>query len=345
VSERDDDLHDARISALYRELPKAEPDAATDELIRAEARRAVQAGPRRLGLSFAARRLFATAAMLLLGVGLVLHLQVREPQVLQQAITARAPVETPPRQEQAVVAEKETMRAEASAEDHSDAGVNAMFLEESSGTGTTAGNVTARRAPAPAAPPASAVAPPEAVPEAEVPPAGLALKPAADVAVEDRGAAAAPNPEGQTATTPRPGERSAAQEFAKRSEKAAQRALPMAQVREHKAELARVAADYRTLMADGQYAEALNALGEAGTANAPVDRDLLRLLVGQAPKPACREQPALLSAGEKQLCDYLSLHAEGRPLPADWWQQLESQGLVSGDREYRRRAVKALLAP
>jgi hypothetical protein len=342
VSERDDDLHDARISALYRELPKAEPDAATDELIRAEARRAVQAGPRRLGLSFSSRRLFATAAMLLLGVGLVLHLQVREPQVLQQAITAHAPAETPPRQEQAVVAEKKTMRAEASAVDHSDAAVDAMFLEEGSGTGTTTGNVTARRAPAPAAPPEAV---PEAEAKAEVPPAGLALKPAADVAVEDRGAAAASSPEGQTAITPRPAERSTAQEFAKRSEKAAQRALPMAQAREHKAELARVAADYRTLMADGQYAEALNALGEAGTANAPVDRDLLRLLVGQAPKPACREQPALLSAGEKQLCDYLSLHAEGRPLPADWWQQLESQGLVSGEREYRRRAVKALLAP
>ncbi|MDR2220238.1 MAG: hypothetical protein LBE24_06625 [Methylobacillus sp.] len=75
----DPELHDAHLSALYRQLPPEEPDADIDAAIRAAARRAVGAGPgnRAATTTFTRRHAgwFATAAMVLICFGLVSQME------------------------------------------------------------------------------------------------------------------------------------------------------------------------------------------------------------------------------------------------------------------------------
>ena len=63
-----DDLHDEKISALYRQLPPVEPKQETDELILAAARRAVGAGPQRRLRPGWRSGLATAASVLLVGV-------------------------------------------------------------------------------------------------------------------------------------------------------------------------------------------------------------------------------------------------------------------------------------
>lgn len=93
-SDHDADLLDEKISALYKQLPAEEPAADSDDLIRATARRAVNAGPQKRRFSAATQGLLATAATLMLGIGLLVQWR-QEPQKLQElATTAPAPANT-----------------------------------------------------------------------------------------------------------------------------------------------------------------------------------------------------------------------------------------------------------
>lgn len=86
-----DDLHDAELSRLYRELPVDLPTPALDERIRAEARRAVAAGPRRWMRPLPMTGL-ATAATVLLAIGMVRFWQAEQPEELVRAVSvASAP--------------------------------------------------------------------------------------------------------------------------------------------------------------------------------------------------------------------------------------------------------------
>lgn len=92
----DKDLHDESISTLYRQLPDAQPSTEIDDLIRASARRAVKSGPQKKHLSFGLKQFTATAAVLVLSVGLIVQWQVHEPEKLADALSSKLPVETTP---------------------------------------------------------------------------------------------------------------------------------------------------------------------------------------------------------------------------------------------------------
>jgi hypothetical protein len=353
VSQHDDDLHDARISALYRTLPDAEPAADTDALIRAAARRAVLAGPRSARFAFASKRLLATAATLLLGVGMVLQLQRHAPQEFEDALAVRktpavqaaaeaaAPVVTA-NAAPAVAAPAEKRRARPAEAAESDVAAEALAEPEVDNLATAA-------APVPAAPAASAGA--------------MAMPPAESTAMESApriGAAGASAPAGAEFESARAAG-DAARVVAKRAAQAAERKLALraeqaaaaaepapsyAPTHAQKAEAADQAssppADYRELMATGRHAEALQLLTTAATTTAILDRDLLQLALGHRITPACSRLSTDTLGNEKLLCSYLQAHARGEPLPADWQRQLEQQGLTTGASLYRRRAAEML---
>ncbi|MDR2186570.1 MAG: hypothetical protein LBE62_00795 [Azonexus sp.] len=92
----DPDLRDARLSALYRQLPPEEPSADTDAAIRAAARRAVGAGPG----NRAARRYigwFASAATVLLCFGVVMQMEreTKSPDLMPEAPAISQPAVVP----------------------------------------------------------------------------------------------------------------------------------------------------------------------------------------------------------------------------------------------------------
>lgn len=361
MSPQDDDLHDARISALYRQLDDVEPSAGTDAQVLAAARRAVQAGPRPSRLTFASKRLLAAAAMLLLGVGLVLQLQLREPQEFADALVVR--------QAPAVAAAQEDSTREV----QSDFSAPQTQAENATSSAPTASDTTARRRARQAAPAefesgVDAAAAPEAdhliagEPRAEAPASGAgsaATSPsiastmessrntgaanASQKIAEPEVAVAAP---GQ-ATPAAPAAAVAERELALRSEAAARSARSYAPAREKKAEAVgqatNSAPDYRQLMGSARYAEALEHLPGTGPASSTIDRDLLELLLGQRAAPTCSHLPAPELGREKLLCDFLQAHARREPLPADWLLQLDQQGLTSGASLYRRRAAENLL--
>jgi hypothetical protein len=67
-----DNERDSRISALYRSAAAEEPPAAVDDAIRAAARRAVAAGPRRVDAPFKRWKVpLALAAVVVLSVSVV----------------------------------------------------------------------------------------------------------------------------------------------------------------------------------------------------------------------------------------------------------------------------------
>ncbi|MDR2837362.1 MAG: hypothetical protein LBV49_02145 [Azonexus sp.] len=110
----DPDLQDATLSALYRQLPPAEPDADLDAAIRAAARRAVGAASGSRNTAAAPTRWFATAAealfaiiraaastrwlataaVALLCVSVAVHMERQAPESLPEA-TRPAPATTP----------------------------------------------------------------------------------------------------------------------------------------------------------------------------------------------------------------------------------------------------------
>lgn len=89
-----DDLHDAELSRLYRELPVDAPAPALDERIRAEARRAVAAGPQRWWRPLPMTGL-ATAATVILAIGMVRYWQAEQPTELARAVNVTPAAEAP----------------------------------------------------------------------------------------------------------------------------------------------------------------------------------------------------------------------------------------------------------
>lgn len=89
------DLDDALLRRLYRELPDMTPHPDTDAELKAAARRATGAAPgeapRRRGLAAHWRGITASAAALLLGVGLTLQWRTQEPTALEEAIAVASP--------------------------------------------------------------------------------------------------------------------------------------------------------------------------------------------------------------------------------------------------------------
>ncbi|MCL2346358.1 MAG: hypothetical protein FWC58_10975 [Desulfobulbus sp.] len=106
--DHDRELHDAQLSALYRQLPQAEPAADLDAAIRAAARRAVHAGPgnRNIAAARQQRHLgwFATAAVALLCVGLVVQMERQSPEPLPAAMTPAPAAKPQPANELAAAA-------------------------------------------------------------------------------------------------------------------------------------------------------------------------------------------------------------------------------------------------
>lgn len=102
-NDRDDDVIDARVRALYRGASSEEPPAHVDDALRAAARRAVAAGPR--SSSKAARRaritrswwpLAAAATIGAVAIGIV-DLAERDEQITHPSATVTAPTSAPSR--------------------------------------------------------------------------------------------------------------------------------------------------------------------------------------------------------------------------------------------------------
>lgn len=92
---------DPQVSGRYRALGEEEPPRALDEAVLAAARRAVETHPAPLVAPTGRRAWFvplAAAAVLLLAVGVVLHMQLEQPDLDGARLEARAP--RPERQEQ-----------------------------------------------------------------------------------------------------------------------------------------------------------------------------------------------------------------------------------------------------
>jgi hypothetical protein len=85
-ADHDPELHDAGLSALYRQLPAEEPDANIDNAIRAAAHRALRMAPAKTAHPRRYTGWFAFAAMSLLCVGLVVQMQWQAPEQLQQIL-------------------------------------------------------------------------------------------------------------------------------------------------------------------------------------------------------------------------------------------------------------------
>lgn len=327
----DEDLRDPLLSRLYRELPDAQPDPATDERLRAAARRAVADGPRRRRAVRMAgahwRGLVASAACLALGVALTLHWQTREPARLE-AVLATVPAAVPP---------------------PADAGAGAS-------PAVTPPHVPAAPPPARAERP-SAVAkaaprtPAEAGADADRITATLAgdAVDAAPAPADDGdqrmaagGAAAAEAARREERTAPAEARTDAARERKALALRALPQAAPAAAAPAPAAPAA--AGDYRTLMASGDYAAALAALPPRDDRDTSVllDGDLLHAWRAPGTPPACARQ-ALPLARDRLLCEALLARAAGRP-DAEGLARLRAAGVADRELAYRRALLEQLFA-
>lgn len=103
------------------------------------------------------------------------------------------------------------------------------------------------------------------------------------------------------------------------------------------------APDYRRALAAGRYADALDLLAAPATADARMDRELLRQWLQPGTPPACARLPA--TDASALLCEGLLRRAAGdAPTPA-WRARIEAAGLSSGDHAYRRGLVEKLFGP
>lgn len=333
----DDDLRDPLLSRLYRELPDVTPAPGTDARLRAAARRAVAAGPRRAGAGFAGhhwRGLAASAAALMLGVALTVHWHTQDTVRLEEVL-ASAPVtppagraETPETAAADIVAAPPPAVAARAAQDRTAA------PGPSAGNAPTAAAAAAKPA-APAAPVAAAPPAPAEVGEAAAPEmdalAAADARATASVAMEHERAGATAKAE-------------ALRETRRERQALSLRALPQAAAPAAQAAPAPVA-DYRALMAAGRFDEALATLPEPDAAEADVttllDRDLLRQWQAPGRMPACARVDAAALGTQAPLCTALRAlaagHAAGNPalLPG-------ADGLSGGSLAYRRALLDAL---
>src|SRR5688500_8752263 len=70
---------DDKLSRRYRELPREEPSRQMDDLVLAASRRAVSAGPRKAGSKPQWMVPASIAAVLVLGIGVSLRMQLEQP--------------------------------------------------------------------------------------------------------------------------------------------------------------------------------------------------------------------------------------------------------------------------
>ena len=71
--------NDDKLSRRYRELPREEPSQQVDDLVLAASRRAVSAGPRKAGAKPQWMVPVSIAAVLVLGIGVSLRMQLEQP--------------------------------------------------------------------------------------------------------------------------------------------------------------------------------------------------------------------------------------------------------------------------
>lgn len=335
----DDDLRDPLLSRLYRELPDVTPAPGTDARLRAAARRAVAAGPRRAGARFAGhhwRGLAASAAALLLGVALTVHWHTQDTARLEEAL-ATAPVTAP-----AGRAEMPATAAADVAAAPPPAVAARAARDRTAAPGPSAGN--APTAAAAAAKPAAPAAPVAAAPPAPAEVGEAAVSERDALAAADDGAAASAAMAHERAGATAKAE--ARHETRRERQALSLRALPQAAAPAVQAAPAPVA-DYRALMAAGRFDEALAALPEPDAAEAEadvttlLDRDLLRQWQAPGTMPACARVDAAALGAQAPLCTALRAltagHAAGNPalLPG-------ADGLSGGGLAYRRALLDAL---
>lgn len=378
MSEHDDDLHDPDIRALYRKLPAETPREASDDAIRAAARRAVAAGPQKSSWSATRKSALATAAMLVLGVGLVLQMQTQSPEKLREVVSSSpaAPAAEAPARMQAeatatadAAAASAEMKAGTAPESLASAGSapagasgaasRAEPLQDSlkampakRALARTEVNAPAEVAAAPmAAPQAAAPAP---APVLAVAPAGenemradrMAEKNskalAADEAQSSRKEALSAAP-AAAAAKPASG---TAREYSLAKEKKMEAAIS-AQAQIPPQAQGAISSDYRQAMAAANFLLArqqLEASTDAGTIPRRIDLDLLLQIDKPGSTPGCSAMTAVALGDSKALCDLLILHAAKKPLPVDWRETLNGKKLWLGEYAYRRSAIEALFA-
>jgi hypothetical protein len=354
------DSEDARISALYRQLPDEQPHADTDAQIRAAARRAVGAGPGKPRLQRLSR-LTATAAALLLGVGLTLQWRLHEPEQLRELAMSMPKPAAPEAKSEATADMPAGAMAEAPAEadaPQQNSKPLARQRRDATRSPAAAASSPARERGAAAGDATDGVLADElvasdAAPAAEAPVAPAPLAQAAPDASE-RDALNEEFARAESGKQAGSEQRTAAERKAARSDRAAAasrfEAAPMlrkqsvAPAPAPAAPPAAPPADYRLLMAEGRHADALASLPASSAPAELVDRDLLQRLSGSRAAPACAALPAAEPREAELLCAYLQLAAEDRPLPPDWLARLQESGAISGAKAYRRAAVLQLFS-
>lgn len=335
----DNDLDDPQLSRLYRDLPDEQLSAATDDLIRAAARRAVKAGPGWKKTSpVVLSRITATAAALLLGVALTVQWQVHDPERLQEAVSI-----TPAQQPATVATEQATQEAAAppAAGHHSPrAPANRKPLppptrtQPSGQAGAAAGDASTSDEES------------DALPLRDEAPAAAAPAGPAPATSEPLAAAPAPSEPApaQAQEMKRTAKALALKEEARAAERSIGRSLADNQGQDTPARSrAGIASDYRALMMEGRYAEALSALPAADTFATVLDRDLLRAMQGVRTAPSCATSSSAPAPGEQALCALLVLRSQDRPLPADWRNQPATAQAFAGPAGYRAPLVESLL--
>lgn len=364
-----DDLHDAELSRLYRELPADLPTAAVDERIRAEARRAVAAGPRRWMRPLPMTGL-ATAATVLLAIGLVRFWQAEQPEELARAVSvASAPAaevegvtaDVAPETAEAAapVATIESASAVAAAPPARKAAAEAVVAsapldqaaasaaEERDQAEPKREKMAKAIAPLLAAKPAAeapAMMTPAPAPVGQLAPGLNALR-RADEAGATKAEPAMPMAD-RLAEARAPAEAQAEPERDRRALAAA----PAAQVETKTSMASAPTPRYEELVASGRYVEALAHWDPAQMASASLQQkaeyDLLAALVHgpQAESPLCPTELKASKSAATQLCWLLQQLRTGQPV-AD--EQLE--GLLrrwrraTPSRRYLERAMRDLV--
>jgi hypothetical protein len=350
MSDHDDDLHDPDIRALYRKLPAETPSDATDAAIKAAARRAVGAGPQKSGWTAGRKSALATAAMLVLTVGLVVQMQRQSPEQLREAVSTTLESKKSPYEPES--------RTDVAAEAEAAAPAQPPRVEIASSAGNAAGPAAAPTrtsapdkkavADAPVAPPAApaeiTAAPAPAISSAdETETDKLADSRARDEAFAARSTTQrSANAIAAPAAAAAKEERARIQEYslAKEKKAAASGALTAQPV---------IAADYRQAMASRNYTQALQQLAQSETPDNRndivhlLDKDLLLQLTQPGKAPACATLAPASLGDSKPLCDLLTAHASSKPLPSGWRETLTRKNLWQDGFNYRRPALEELL--
>lgn len=350
MSDHDDDLHDPDIRALYRKLPTETPSEATDAAIKAAARRAVGAGPQKSGWTAARKSALATAAMLVLTVGLVVQMQRQSPEQLREAVSTAIESQKSPGEptSQADVAAKAEAAAPARPPKAEIASAAGNAAKPATAPARTAAPDKKTVADAPFAPPAApaevAAAPAPAITSADE----TGTDKLADSRARDEAFAARSTTQRSANAITAPAAAAAKEErtriqtysLAKEKKAAASGALAAPPV---------IPADYRSAMINRHYSQALQQLTEGDTPdnrndiNRQLDKDLLLQLTQPGKAPACATLAPASLGDSKPLCDLLTAHASGKPLPSGWQETLTRKNLWQDGFNYRRPALEDLL--